>query len=161
LALETDQLERALVRLRKHRDAEGAIEELNIYLTHFRGGALAREAEMARVEAFLSLGRREQALAVLDTLSLGEYGREVELRIIRAELRAEKDCRSAITDFDQVLQASAPAPAFIERALHGRASCRLRLGDQEGAKRDLEDYLRRYPGGQFAEEVRNRLGGQP
>lgn len=51
---------------------------------------------------------------------------------------------------------SAPA-ALSERALYGRATCRLRSGDDAGGQVDLEAYLTRFPNGRFAGQVRQRL----
>jgi outer membrane protein assembly factor BamD (BamD/ComL family) len=87
--------------------------------------------------------------------TLARVGRRMELQLLRGELYAERDCRKALADFDAVL-ASAPAP-LSERALYGRATCRLHSGDAAGARVDLDQYLTRFPNGRFAEQVRERL----
>jgi regulator of sirC expression with transglutaminase-like and TPR domain len=86
-------------------------------------------------------------------LALQAQGRDQELRLIRGELSASRDCRGAIADFDRILL-QGPPEALMERALHGRAACRLRLGDVDGAMADLDLYLRQYPNGRFAAEAR-------
>jgi hypothetical protein len=107
----------------------------------------------------LLLGRNDEALAELRALSLQPVGRDQELRLIRGELSAVTDCGRAVADFDRVLAERAAEP-FAERALHGRAACRLRLGDETGAMRDLSEYLRRFPEGRFAPEARRTLAGR-
>jgi hypothetical protein len=57
-----------------------------------------------------------------------------------------------MTDFDQLLAPGAPGRPN-ERALYGRASCRLRAGDSGGARNDLQRYLAIYPHGRFHADV--------
>jgi hypothetical protein len=127
-----------------------------VYRARYPEGTLKHEAESARIDALLLLGRDDDALAELRRLPLQAQGRDLELRLIRGELAAATDCARAVADFDRVLAERAPE-AFAERALHGRAACRARLGDQAGAKRDLAAYLRRFPAGRFAPEARRRI----
>jgi regulator of sirC expression with transglutaminase-like and TPR domain len=89
-------------------------------------------------------------------LSLGVHGRDLELQVIRGELRAQRRCPAAVSDFTQVL-AAAPAAPLAERALRGRAACHLRSGDPERAAADLSRYLRQFPNGRFAAEARAAL----
>jgi hypothetical protein len=153
LSRESQALERALTALRRERDAARALFLLERYAADFPAGVLRLEADVARVDAHLALGQRPLALAILDRLPLERVGRGLELRVVRAELYAERDCARATRDFDHVLAASPPA-SLDERALYGRASCRTRLGDGEGARADLERYLTRYPSGRFAARAR-------
>lgn len=76
--------------------------------------------------------------------------------MIRAELRSKRHCAAAIADFTQVLS-RAPTAALAERALHGRAACRLRSGDAARAQRDLITYLDRFPNGRFADDAQAAL----
>jgi hypothetical protein len=155
LAGETPLLSEALTRLRQQRDARGALATLDVYRDRYPNGTLKREAVSARIDALLLLGRDDDALAELRRLTLQGQGRDLELRLIRGELAAPTDCARAVADFDRVLAEQTPQ-AFAERALHGRAACRARLGDEAGAKRDLAEYLRRFPAGRFAPEARRR-----
>ena len=110
----------------------------------------------AHIDALLLLGRNDEALAELGALTLQPVGRDQELRLIRGELAAATDCKRAFVDFDRILNEQATA-AVVERALHGRAACRRRTGDETGATRDLTEYLRRFPAGRFAAEARRTL----
>jgi hypothetical protein len=153
LANETALLSAALTRLRQHRDAAGALAALDVYDASAPHGTLRREADGARIDALLMLGRDADALAVLRTLRLQPRGRDQELRVVRGELAAPISCAAAVEDFDRVLVEAPPAP-LAERALYGRAACLARLGDATAAQRDLREYLRRFPAGRFATEVR-------
>jgi hypothetical protein len=157
LAGETPLLSEALTQLRQKRDAQGALATLDVYRARYPEGTLKHEAESARIDALLLLGRDDDALAELRRMPLQAQGRDLELRLIRGELAAATDCARAIADFDRVL-AERSRDAFAERALHGRAACRARAGDPAGAKHDLAEYLRRYPSGRFAAEARRRMG---
>jgi tetratricopeptide (TPR) repeat protein len=153
LSRESQALERALTALRRDHDPARALALLERYAADFPAGMLRLEADVARVDAHLALGQRAAALAILDRLPLERVGRGLELRVVRAELYAERDCGRAARDFDHVLAASPPA-SLDERALYGRANCRTRLGDPAGARADLERYLMRYPNGRFATRAR-------
>jgi hypothetical protein len=86
-------------------------------------------------------------------LPIDKVGRKSELLLIRAELRADDDCRAALGDFQLLVDQSLPS-AWAERALFGRGACRLKLGDKAGAERDFDSYLQRFPSGRFAEQIR-------
>ncbi len=156
VALESELLQHALEKLRRDHDGAAALRALDDYRARFPGGVLASEAAVARIDALLLLGRRGEALDQLARLPLSRVGRRTELQLLRAELHAERSCQKALPDFDAVLAASAPAP-LTERALYGRATCRLRLGDSPGARMDLQRYLARFPDGRFATQVRARV----
>lgn len=155
-ALESELLQKALEKLRREHDGAGALRLLDDYRTRFPSGLLSLEAAVARVDALLLLGRRAEALQQLSRLPLARVGRRSELQLLRAELYAEQDCRKALGDFDAVLAAAPPA-ALAERALYGRATCRLRLGDSVGGTADLQSYLSRFPSGRFAPQIRARV----
>lgn len=156
LAAETAALERVLIKLRRERDAQGALTLLDESQALFARGSLALEAQVARIDALLALGRKADALALLERLPFAQVGRGGELRLVRAELRAESDCARALSDFD-VLVTQALASPLAERALYGRAACELNVGDRRQAEHDLEQYLARFPHGRFASEVQARL----
>jgi hypothetical protein len=151
----------ALTALRQHHDPQRALRALDDYERRFPSGALAPEATAARIDALLALGRKGQALRRLETLSLDRLPRGTELRVLRGELRAGRgELGGALDDFDAVLasQDTGKAPgAIVERALNGRGSCRARLGDTAGARADLQESLRRFPNGPFAESARRAL----
>lgn len=152
LGLEAASLEGGIKALR-NKEATRALELLNRHLAEFPEGALRLEARVARLDALLLLGRREEARRELATLPLNDVGRKQELRLVRAELEAEHDCRRAIDDFDALL-GQALTSAWAERALFGRGACLVKLGDERRAARDFSLYLERFPSGRFAAEVR-------
>jgi tetratricopeptide (TPR) repeat protein len=155
LGQEAASLESALSALKAggKGNAARALLELDQHLQKFPGGTLELEARVARVDALLVLGRRHEARRELSSLPIERVGRKSELRLIRAELRADDDCRAALTDF-QVLVDQALPSAWAERALFGRGACLLKLGDQAAAYRDFDRYLERFPSGRFAQQIR-------
>jgi hypothetical protein len=156
LAQESRLLARVLDLLRASHDYAGALTTLDEYDARFPAGVLRREAAFARLDALTALGRTAQALALLDAIDVAGP-RAVELLVLRGELRgAARRYREATADFDQALGRRAAA-ALQERALYGRASCRLGAGDLDGSARDLQDYLSRFPQGLHAADVRRRL----
>ena len=145
---------RAFRQLRSEGDANAALAALDERDHLFGAGTLATEAALARAEALLLLGRTDDALPILVGLRTG-LTRDV--RVARAELLAKaKRCSEAIADFDAAL-APGGGQATRERALYGRASCRLQTARSDGATSDLKDYLREYPQGRFAPVVREAL----
>lgn len=160
IAIEQALLGQAVKLLRHDRDARGALVVLAEHAQRFPTGALAAEGAMLRIEALLDLGRRDEALAILDGADLASLPNRDAQRVVRGELRAANGrWPEAKHDFDEVLgQGTVPAAnprlrKTQERALWGRASARSRLGDQAGARADLELYLRDFPDGRFASEA--------
>jgi tetratricopeptide (TPR) repeat protein len=149
LAEETRLLERALTGLRRDRDGAATLAALDRYRSTFPAGLLRPEAARARVDALFLLGRRSEAGAALEALTLEPRGRDLELLLVRGELRGQKDCSAAIADFDRILNA-VTSGVLAERALYGLAVCRARQGDDVAARRAFQDYLRRFPTGRFA-----------
>jgi hypothetical protein len=158
LASESLALQAVLVKLRREHDAKGALALLDQSQPLFARGALAQEAQVARVDALLALGRQGDALTILNHLPLAHIGRGGELRLLRAELRAKQDCGLALADFD-VLVRRPLSPALAERALYGRAACEVQVGDDSNAQRDFRDYLTRFPQGRFADGAQKQLSG--
>jgi TolA-binding protein len=161
----------AVRTLRMAHDPASALAALDDYRARFPGGALAPEAAMLRAEAFLQIGRKGDALAELDRLSLAQMPNSDEPHVLRGELRAAVGrWREALADFDVVLRGRAEQNADIgtptdakvhgrlERALWGRALARSRLGDDAGARADLRECLRLFPRGRFAPEAARLLG---
>ena len=158
LAMETRLIRGAIIRLRRERDPAGALAQLDDYLARFPRGTLSAEARGARVDALLLLDRRQDALAALTGLPLGDSARDQELRTIRGELRSAVDCTQALADFDSVLRSpdgagSAVDSAVMERAFHGTVVCHLRAGQVTKARQEADRYLRQFPLGRFAAEM--------
>ncbi|MSP61550.1 MAG: tetratricopeptide repeat protein [Myxococcales bacterium] len=157
LAAEHDLLATALQRLNRDRDPAGALAALDEHRARFPSGELTPSATLTRINALSALGRRSEALGILDRHAALGLGRAADLTLVRGELRAEAGrCREALADFATTL-AGAPPPALEERALYGRGSCRARTGDDAGARSDLERYLARFPEGRFAAPARRAL----
>jgi hypothetical protein len=156
LGRESELLARALAKLRRDKDANGALTLLEQHAREFPNGALKLEADVARLDALLALGRDTEAFGLLERLPIDRLGRGAELRVLRGELRARRDPGKALLDFDRAL-ATELAPELEERALFGRAASRLRVGDETGGRADLGAYLERYPSGRFAHEAKRRL----
>jgi TolA-binding protein len=168
IAVEQALLGQAMKVLREGHDAPTALALLAQHAERFPEGALASEASMVRVEALLALGRRSEALSALDGIALASLPNRDERFVARGELRATDGRWSeAQQDFDQALRShnlpatSTKARNIQERALWGRAAARSRLGDQAGARADLELYLRHYPSGKFAGPASSLLKGVP
>lgn len=157
-------LSRALRVLRDDRNATAALAVLDEYVTRFPHRALDLEAGMLRAEALLSLGRTRDALAALDGLPMQSLPKRDGRLALRGELRAAAGrFQDAIADYDAILARAGGADArgamgdVVERALWGRASARSHLGNDEGARSDLGQYLLRFPNGRFANEAKRML----
>jgi hypothetical protein len=151
-------LAEARARLQVGHDARGALALVAEHQRRFPRGALALEARITEVESLVVLGRRSEALTVLELLSLDGLPRSAELGVLRGELRAEAGRhRDAIADFTPCADVATCRPETAERALYGRASCRERVGARAAARADLERYLARFPQGRFARAVRAAL----
>jgi hypothetical protein len=148
LAGEAALLGEALRALNVRREPLASLGALDAYDLRYPAGALRREALVARIDALLALGRREEALELLEKAGeLRALPKGRELEVLRGELRARAgDCRRAAADFEDVLGARDP---LSERALWGLAVC--------GSRPDLERYLREYPNGTFAPQARAAL----
>jgi hypothetical protein len=157
IAVEQALLGEAMRVLRVGHDARTALALITEHSERFPQGALHAEETMLRIEALLALGRGDEALSVLDKTTLASLPNRDQQLVVRGELRAAHGrWREAREDFDEVLRerslpaAHAKLRSLQERALWGRASARSRLGEQPGARADLDLYLRHFPGGRFA-----------
>jgi hypothetical protein len=123
LSVEARSLADALLRWRHDGQAEAALSLLTAHEQRFPRGALAVEARVARAEILLALARREQALAVLDSLSMANLPRGRELETLRGELRAQAGrCPDARADLARVLS-STGADELGQRARRALATC--------------------------------------
>jgi TolA-binding protein len=164
-------LSRAVRNLRSEHRPESALAVLDEYVARFPRGSLFPEATRLRAEALLALGHKPAALAELNRVPVpGAAGGE-ESRLVRGELHAAAGrWREALADFDAVVRAriahestadsstSTKLRERFERALWGRASARSQLGDDAGARTDLNECLRRFPQGRFATQAAHLLG---
>jgi TolA-binding protein len=158
LARESRLLASAIAKLRQDGQPEQALAILDQHRSEFDAGVLAPEANATRIEALLRLGRNGQALALLDGQRLSAQGLGREMLIARAELRADKGRTSAaFHDFDLIVSTSVQTDAIAERALYGRATCRAKSGDWDGARDDFKKYINTFPQGRFAREARSAL----
>jgi hypothetical protein len=158
-SVEAQLLWAAVRKLRVDGDPAAALVELDEYDRRLAGGGLfAGEVHLARVEALRALGRTGEARALLESLDIDRLPRSRELRVLRGELRASAGrWTEALGDFERVLTVADLSP-LTERSLYGRGSCRLRLGDREGADADFAEYLKLFPDGPNAVQVRRALG---
>ena len=107
LSIEARSLADALARWRRDGKAEAALALLGEHERRFPHGALGVEARVARAEILLALSRREQALAVLDSLTLASLPRARELQTLRGELRAQAGrCQDARADLIRVVSST-------------------------------------------------------
>jgi len=72
------------------------------------------------------------------------------------QLAASGRCADAIVPFSIVADTRSDGP-LVERALFGRARCRMALHEDESARQDLETYLARFPNGRYARQARMLL----
>jgi hypothetical protein len=72
------------------------------------------------------------------------------------QLAREGRYRDAIKAFSPVADSGGTSP-LVERALIGRARCRLNLGQDDAGQRDLQLYLSQFPDGRFAPVARSLL----
>ncbi|MGC4119512.1 MAG: sigma-70 family RNA polymerase sigma factor [Myxococcales bacterium] len=156
LGQETALLAKAMAA-QSRKDSASALALLNEYRDRFgERGALQREAARARLEVLVSVGRADEALAVLEALANGSAD-TVELRVLKAELLAKSGrCNEAVAAADEVLEEARLLAR--ERALFTRASCRCSLGDRDGCVAELEGYLAEFPAGRFSSKARAALG---
>lgn len=167
VAVEQALLADILKLLRAEHRPEAALALLNEHAERFPDTVLAPEAGMFRAEALLGLGRKTEALSILDGLPLASMPSRNECLVLRGELRsAAGRWQEAQADFEMPLSASksaidARSRASVERALWGRASARSHLGDEAGARADLASYLREFPSGRFSAQAAALLGARP
>jgi hypothetical protein len=123
LSAEARSLADALARWRRDGQGEAALALLVAHERRFPQGGLSVESRIARAEILLALDRRDQALAVLDSLTLTGLPRARELETLRGELRAHAGrCRDARSDLSRVV-ASGGADDLSRRAARALAAC--------------------------------------
>jgi tetratricopeptide (TPR) repeat protein len=167
IAVEQALLGDILKLLRTEHNPKAALALLDEHAKRFPETVLAPEAWMFRAEALLGIGRKAEALSVLDGLPLASMPSRNERLVLRGELRsAAGRWQEAREDFERPLSVlpsgiDARSRDVVERALWGRASARSHLGDEVGARADLALYLREFPSGRFATQAAALLRGTP
>lgn len=130
--------------LRVEHAPRTALDLLDRHAGELQGNAFAEEALLLRVEALLALRQQPEALRLLDGLSLANAASSSVLLVTRGQLRAGANrCAEAVADFDLAL-ARTLRPS--KQALLGRAQCKQRQGDAQGAQADLDRLRREFPG---------------
>ena len=120
---EARSLADALTRWRRDDQAEAALALLSAHDRRFPHGALAVESRVARAEILLTLGRKGEALTVLDRLALTGLPRARELQTLRGELRAQVGrCAEARFDLSAVIEVT-PDDDLGRRATRALAKC--------------------------------------
>jgi hypothetical protein len=152
----TRYLTQAVRALRVEHSPESALLLLDRHAQELSGNAFSHEALLLRVEAMLSRGRRGEVLRLLDSLALIDASSPRALLLMRGQLRAEANrCAESVGDFSLVLAEARRPP---RPALLGRALCRNKLGDREGARADAERYRREFPGDPAIDDVERTAG---
>jgi hypothetical protein len=146
----------AVRALRAEKDAASALVALDRYMAHYQHGRLAAEASILRVDAMIALGRRDDALRMLDGLDLSRVPGGVERQLQRGELRAGAGrWLEARADYEGVLsRGSERDGGLLERACAGRVEAWQHLGNREQARRAAAEYLSRFPRGRFSAQAR-------
>jgi len=144
------------------KDPRSALSLLTGYWRDFPAGALRGEAAIAEIGALQALEKHAEALALLDGwaraqfLGMNESGDE--LALTRLELMVDAGrCVEALPLLGRQL-ALPRTPRQRGRALLARAACKGKVGDVEGNRADLERYLKDFPNGSHAVQVRRALG---
>lgn len=136
-------LTEAIRALRVDHSPDTALALLNRHAPTLDKSSLRHEALLLRVEAMLKLNQKPEVLRLLESTPLSGVAASRTLLLTRAELRAAAGhCAESLADFDRVL---AQAQGHDARALLGRAQCRKQLGDEPGAREDLQRYRREFP----------------
>ena len=153
--------------LRTEHNPKAALALLDEHARRFPDTVLAPEAGMFRAEALLTIGRKAEALSVLDGLPLASMPSRNERLVLRGEFRSVAGrWQEALADFEMPLSVlksgfDARSREVLERALWGRASARSHLGDEAGVRADLVRYLREFPSGRFASQASALLRDSP
>lgn len=161
-ALTEERLLAAAARaLRAQTDPRSALAALDEYRARYPQGRLSVEAEVLRADSLMALKDPAGALRVLDGLDLPHVPGGLARQLQRGELRAGLGQHAeAEADFTAVLvRARSEDRDVVERALWRRSQSRARRGDQQGAREDAGEYLRRFPAGRFAAAATQLNGG--
>lgn len=139
-------------------DFAGAQRSFAAYRERFPAGALRQEVELGALEAFVSSGDLQGALAAADQFLARFPGsvRAADVRLLRANvLRDRGNLNAARADYSELEQVGGGVGA---EALYAGAFCARQLGDEAGARIALEAYLSRYPNGSHRKDALQALG---
>lgn len=143
--------------LRIDKNADLALQRLDDFAVTFPASSLHSEAQLARVEALIATSKYGEAARVLEHVNPSSNSLRRMVRVTRGELLVKQHaCEQAVVEFDTVI-AENRQDVFDERALYGRASCRLAFGDVDRARSDLARYLERHPNGVRAANIKKQL----
>jgi hypothetical protein len=144
----------------QERDGNRAMQAWREYERRFPDGPLAPEVSVNLVREFLSRRRYSDALAQTETY-LGRFPgdqRGPELSLVRAKLLCSQfgQLLPALKAFEDAI-ATGPRSAVREEALFSKGACLETLAGREEALVSWRLYLRDYPHGGHAKEVREYL----
>lgn len=143
--------------LRAEKNAILALQRLDDFSAAFPASRLQSEAQLARVEALIATSNYGEATRALEHVNPDSSSIRRMVRVTRGELLVkEHNCEQAVVEFDKVI-AERVQDVFEERALYGRASCRLESGDIARARSDLARCLERHPKGVRAAKIEKQL----
>ncbi|MDX2020447.1 MAG: hypothetical protein SF187_09400 [Deltaproteobacteria bacterium] len=143
--------------LRADKNPALALQRLDDFADAFPASRLLSEAQLARVEALVATSNYGEATRALELVHPESNRLRRMVRVTRGELLVKQNaCEQAMVEFDTVI-AESVQDVFDERALYGRASCRLESGDVAGARSDLARYLERHPKGVRASNIKKQL----
>ena len=141
----------ALRQLRREHNPRGALSVLKSYQEEFPAGILRPEAVLVEAESLVALGKHQELVNLLTPEAVSEAPRSTELSLLRAEALSHLDrCREAIPVFSSLLATTledepVQTSSLAERALFGRALCRIRVGQVAAARHDLELEASQFP----------------
>jgi tetratricopeptide (TPR) repeat protein len=143
------------LQLRNFRAPAAAAETFRRAQSRFPDGELRAEVDLSLIEALLDTRRYDDAGQAMDGFikRYPQSERRSEVRRLRADLRREQaDWRGAIEDYAALLEKGPD-----DDALYFSAFCWQKLGDSRAARALLERYLKEFPNGRHAEDVKRAI----
>ena len=147
------------IKLRHLSDPAGAAEAFAEHRVRFPQGALSPEVALSQIEAHLGLARFGEALGEMNAFAARypDSERLGEIRFLRATVLRDRDeCGEALPDYVSLIG----APKHGDDALYYAAYCEQVIGQTEGARRRLTQYLAKFPNGKHREQARAALKGR-